>query len=184
MLTFRYGVMGSSKTANALILEYQCRTKGLNVILVKPDTDTRDGKDIIKSRIGLERKCVLMSELLKKKSFADIDKIIVDEAQFLSEKEVEWLAKMSDKHDIDVICFGLKTDFRTKFFPGSKRLMELADRLEEIENTCWCGEKAVVNARVKDGHVCYDGQQVVLGGDELYVALCRKHYYEDKVGKK
>lgn len=167
MLTFRYGVMGSSKTANALILEYQCRTKGLNVILAKPATDIRDGKDILRSRIGLEKKCMLMPDLMRHDSIADIDKIIVDEAQFLSEAEVEWLAHMADKYDIDIVCFGLRTDFKTRLFPGSKRLMELADKLEEIENTCWCGTKAIVNARIIEGNVCYDGKQVVLGGDEL-----------------
>lgn len=187
MLIFKYGTMSSSKTAQALILEYQCRTKGLNVILYKPNIDTRDGKDIISSRIGLSKKCELIyNDILHKNTeeFKKYDKIIIDEAQFLTKAQVDYFSKIVDKFNIDVICFGLKTDFKTNLFPGSKRLLEIADKIEEIENTCWCGEKAIFNARVdKNGNICKKGEQVKLGKEDLYVSLCRKHFNENLIRK-
>ncbi len=176
MLIFKYGTMGSSKTANAIMMAYDFEHRGLKILFVKPDIECRDGVTKVKSRIGLERECILWSNF-QLMSLANIDKIIVDEAHFLNEEDVEYLANISDTYDIDVICFGLRTDFQTHLFTGSKRLMELADRLEEIENTCWCGKKAIINARIdQNRNVVKEGDQILLGGDGVYVPLCRKHY--------
>ncbi len=181
-LYFRYGAMGSSKTANALMVRYNYLEKGKRVALLKPDIENRDGKLKIKSRIGLEAECVLVSHFLQQflKSPYELDVIIVDEAQFLTEKEVDNLAYIVDIFNIDVICYGLRTDFQTHLFPGSKRLFELADVIEVIPTICFCGNKANFNARIINGKVVTEGKQVMMGGNESYVSLCRKHFYERK----
>ena len=166
-LIFRYGAMGSSKTANALMVRYNYLEQGYHVYLLKPSTDTRDGKETIRSRIGLHAECELVSS--------------VDEAQFLSPEEVESFAHIVDARDINVICYGLMTDFQSQLFPGSKRLVELSDRLEELPTLCWCGKKAHFNTRFSDGKVVRSGAQVMLGGNEAYVPLCRKHFFEGKL---
>lgn len=181
MLVFKYGVMGSSKTANAIMMAYDFEQKGLKILFVKPDLENRDGQDLVKSRIGLTRSCILWSNFVKLKLDC-IDKIIIDECHFLKEEDIDYLANIVDTTNIDIICFGLKTDFQTKFFSGSKRLMEIADKIEEIENTCWCGKPASVNARIDiNKNIIKSGKQVVLGSNDLYVPLCRKHYKENKV---
>ena len=192
-LHFRYGAMGSSKTANALMVRYNFLEKGKKVILVKPDIENRDGERTIKSRIGLTAECIYMSELkkmmtevIKNRLFdstekLDADVIIVDEVQFLSENEIDLLSEIVDTDDIPVICYGLRTDFTGRLFEGSKRLMELADVIEEIPTICWCGRTAQMNARVKDGKIVRKGEQIVMGGNESYISLCRKHYREGKI---
>lgn len=185
-LIFRYGAMGSSKTANALMVRYNYMEKGYKVYLLKPATDTRDGKDVIKSRIGLEAECEIVSSFLdriKQITFTDHSVILIDEAQFMTPEEVETFAHIVDNLDIDVICYGLLTDFQSLMFPGSKRLVELADHLEEIPTLCWCGRRAHFNTRFSDGKVVRTGAQVMIGGNESYVPLCRKHFYEGKLGQ-
>lgn len=180
-LIFRYGAMGSSKTANALMVRYNYLEKGYQAYLLKPATDTRDGKDTIKSRIGLHAECELVSNFLQRLSGISFDEhsvIIIDEAQFMTPEEVEAFAHIVDEHDITVICYGLMTDFQSNLFPGSKRLCELSDRMEEIPTLCWCGKKAQFNTRFNDGKVVRSGAQVMLGGNESYVPLCRKHFFE------
>lgn len=183
-LIFRYGAMGSSKTANALMVRYNYLEKGYYAYLLKPSTDTRDGQDIIRSRIGLRGSCELVSSFLKRLPELRFDPhsvIIIDEAQFMSPEEVEAFARIVDAEDITVIAYGLMTDFRSELFPGSKRLCELADRLEEIPTLCWCGKKAHFNTRFNNGVVVRSGAQVMLGGNESYVPLCRKHFFEGKL---
>ena len=177
-LYFRYGAMGSSKTANALMVRYNYLEKGKKVELLKPDIENRDGKMKIKSRVGLEAECKYVSTFLREflSSPYELDAIIIDEAQFMNEKEVEDFAYIVDIFDIPVICYGLRTDFQTKLFPGSKRLLELADVIEEIPTICFCGKKAQFNARIIDGKVALLGDQVMMGGNDSYVSLCRKHY--------
>lgn len=184
-LYFRYGAMGSSKTANALMVRYNYKERNKNVILLKPRVENRDGENIIKSRIGLEAECEIVEDFLSKIDAAvqKYDAIIVDEAQFLSSESVLKLAEIVDTYNVPVICYGLKTDFRGKFFEGSESLMALADELEEIPTVCWCGRKARFNARVNNGVVVRDGEQVVMGGNDSYVALCRKHFFEGNLGK-
>lgn len=188
-LYFRYGAMGSSKTANALMVRYNYIEKGQKVILLKPKVENRDGYNIIKSRIGLSAECELVEELLEKikqmeKSggkWNEADVIIIDEAQFLNTEQINELARIVDEYHISVICYGLRTDFTSHLFEGAKRLMELADVIEEIPTICWCGKKAQFNARVKDGQIVRNGEQIEMGGNESYVSLCRKHYMSGKI---
>ena len=178
-LYFKYGAMGSSKSAQALITKFNYEEKGMTVWLIKPGTDTRDGADIIKSRIGLSKKAHIIhpdDDIIKKYHDAgNYDVIIADEAQFLTPLQIEGLRKLVDEEDIPVLCFGLRTDFLTHFFPGAKRLMELADSITEIKTICECGRKATVNARFdENGKIITEGDQVMLGGNDRYTAMCHR----------
>ena len=182
-LYFRYGAMGSSKTANALMTRYNYIENGKNVVMLKPALENRDGEKTIKSRIGLSAECIYIEDFIKNNSLFNIDAIIVDEAQFLTAKQVDWLSNLVDFYNITVLCYGLRTDFQTNCFEGSKRLFELADVIEEIPTICWCGKRAQINARVCNGSIIKHGEQISLGGNESYVSLCRKHYKEKKLRK-
>ena len=178
-LYFKYGAMGSSKSAQALITKFNYEEKGMTVWLIKPGTDTRDGADIIKSRIGLSKKAQIIypdDDIIRKYHEAgNYDVIIADEAQFLTPVQIEGLRKLVDEEDIPVLCFGLRTDFLTHFFPGAKRLMELADSITEIKTICECGRKATVNARFdENGRIITEGDQVMLGGNDRYTAMCHR----------
>ncbi len=180
-LYFRYGAMGSSKTANALMVHYNYIERGSNAVLLKPQLENRDGEKIIKSRIGLESECCYVEDFITEigtnwDAAKKYDAVIVDECQFLSAEQVDWLSDLVDFAEIPVICYGLRTDFQSKFFPGSKRLMEIADKIEEIKTVCWCGRKAAINARISDGKIVRNGEQVMMGGNESYIAICRKHF--------
>ena len=181
-LYFKYGAMGSSKTAQALITKYNYEENDMNVWLIKPSADTRDGVGTIRSRIGLEAECEVISpdvDVFARFLGSQIcrtDVIIVDECQFMTPKQIEQLRDIVNEHNIPVLCFGLRTDFQTKLFPGSSRLMELADCIEEIKTMCDCGCKATVNARINDGYIVTEGAQVVLGGNDCYIAMCHRCY--------
>ena len=178
---FRYGAMGSSKTANALMVRYNYLERGKSAIIIKPDGELRDGFDIVRSRIGLDAPAKTISWLKEKIPTTpkqDMwDCIIVDECQFLSAQDIDFLAKIVDKKDCPVICYGLRTDFLGNLFEGSARLMAIADVIEEIPTVCWCGKKAQFNARIKDGKITRIGKQIKYG-DSTYTALCRRHYNE------
>ena len=181
-LYFKYGAMGSSKTAQALITKYNYEENDLKVWLIKPSADTRDGIQILRSRIGLAATVEVIApemdvyEQFRKTRAGECDVIIVDECQFLTPKQIEGLRQIVDDFDIPVLCFGLRTDFLTRLFPGSQRLMELADCIEEIKTMCDCGAKATVNARICDGLIVTEGAQVVLGGNDSYIAMCHRCY--------
>ncbi len=178
-LYFKYGAMGSSKSAQALITQFNYEELGMTVWLIKPSTDTRDGADIIRSRIGLARHAEIITP---EQNIIDAyhaagkhDVIIADEAQFFTPKQIDQLRELVDDEDLPVLCFGLRTDFLTHFFPGAQRLMELADSLTEIKTVCACGRKATVNARIDgSGRIVTEGAQVLLGGNDSYVAMCHK----------
>ena len=181
-LYFKYGAMGSSKTAQALITKYNYEENDLKVWLIKPSADTRDGVQTLRSRIGLEAEVdVIAPEVDIYARFLGsqarrCDVIIVDECQFMTEKQIDQLRTIVDEYNIPVMCFGLRTDFQTHLFPGSRRLMEIADTIQEIKTICDCGAKATVNARVNDGYIVTEGAQVVLGGNDSYIAMCHKCY--------
>lgn len=179
-LYFKYGAMGSSKTAQALITKYNYEENGLKVWLIKPSTDTRDGATLIRSRIGLEATAEPVApemNLWELFLHRQCNIIIVDECQFLCPEHVNQLRTIVDEGNTPVICFGLRTDFLTRLFPGSLRLMEIADSIQEIKTICDCGNKATVNARIdSDGHIVTEGAQVVLGGNDSYIALCHRCY--------
>jgi thymidine kinase len=181
-LYFKYGAMGSSKTAQALITKYNYEENGLQVWLIKPSADTRDGAQILRSRIGLEAQVQAISpeqdvlELFRATRLGRCDVIIVDECQFMTTANIDQLREIVNEYDIPVMCFGLRTDFQTRLFPGSLRLMEVADTIQEIKTICDCGAKATVNARINDGYIVTEGAQVVLGGNDSYIAMCHKCY--------
>lgn len=185
-LYFKYGAMGSSKTAQALITKFNYEEKGMMVLLLKPTVDTRDGAALVKSRIGLSSEALVFNReenLFDIIRYNDIARcpnaVIIDEAQFLTRKQVEQLRTAADKENISVLCFGLRTDFRIRLFEGSKALFELADSISEIKSVCSCGNKASVNARIdKEGKIITDGEQVDIGGNEKYVSMCYKCYRE------
>lgn len=177
-LYFKYGTMGSSKTAQALITKFNYEERGMKTVLIKPSVDTRDGKNICKSRIGLSAEALTVNKsvnLFKLIRDMKVDVVIVDECQFLTEDHVDQLADVVMEMDVPVLCFGLRADFQTHLFPGSKRLFEIADSITEIKYICECGNKAVVNARLdENGRVVTEGSQVLIGGNDRYVAMCRK----------
>ena len=179
-LYFKYGAMGSSKTAQALITKFNYEERGMRVWLIKPATDTRDGDDVIKSRIGLMSVCtpILAGDNIYemfKNEHGDADVIIADECQFFTSEQIDQCRRVVDECTIPVLCFGLRTDFLTHTFPGSARLFEIADSIAEIKTICECGSKATVNARIgDDGRVVTEGNQVCLGGNDRYVAMCYK----------
>ena len=178
-LYFKYGAMGSSKSAQALITKFNYEELGMSVWLIKPSTDTRDGADLIRSRIGLEAHARVItpeeSILEAYRSAGRHDVIISDEAQFFTPAQIDDLRTLVDEEDLPVLCFGLRTDFLTHFFPGAQRLMELADSITEIKTVCACGRKATVNARIDArGNIVTEGAQVLLGGNDSYVAMCHQ----------
>lgn len=176
-LYFKYGVMGSSKTAELLMTKFRYEEAEMKVLVLKPAIDTRDGKSIIRSRIGLETEVEVVNEQsLLNKDFKPYDVVLIDEAQFLSEREIDFLSRKTVSENVPVICYGLRTDFTGHFFSGSKRLFEVADSLTEIKTVCWCGAKALFNARIDEsGEMIADGEQICLGTTN-YVPLCRKHF--------
>ena len=174
-LYFRYGAMGSSKTANAIMVQYNYQERGQNALMLKPCLDNRDGDRVVGSRSGLSAPCAFVEEL-HQYDISTYDCIIVDEAQFLKKEQVQQLVDIVDQYNIPVICYGLRADFQGNLFEGSTWLLAWADTIEEIKTVCWCGRKATCNARISNGKVIKVGEQVVLGGNESYVALCRKHW--------
>lgn len=195
-LYFRYGAMGSSKSANILMVRYNYEERGQYAVLLKPRTDNRDGKHEIQSRIGLSAPAEYVDEFLKEisESWDDetseytyhgkkVDAILVDETQFISPEEVDRLSDIVDFYNIPVLCYGLRTDFLNHLFPGSRRLMEIADVIEEVPTVCWCGKRAQCNTRYANGKIVREGAQIMLGSNESYVALCRKHYKEGRLWK-
>ena len=178
-LYFKYGAMGSSKTAQALITKYNYEENGMNVWLIKPSADTRDGMGIIRSRIGLWSPAQVMSpkaDIYRQyKKVPGCHVVIADEAQFFTPAQIDQLRAIVDDFNVPVICYGLRTDFMCNLFPGSRRLMEVADSFQEIKTVCDCGVKATVNARIDaDGYVITEGAQVVLGGNDSYIAMCHR----------
>ena len=199
-LFYYYGSMASAKTLRLLSTAYNFEEKGVQIMVLKPALDTREGEGIIRSRAGLERKCIMIDKdvnLYKAiKAYRNVldaqleslKWIIIDECQFLTEEQVDQLSDVVDFLDISVMCFGLRTDFQSRLFPGSKRLFEIADDIEEIKSTCECGEnKTSINARFdENGEIIIEGSQVEIGGNERYRAICRrcwKNKVRDKLMK-
>ena len=185
-LYFRYGTMDSAKTLNLLAVAHNYRKQGKRCLLMKPRLDDRFGAQVIRSRSGLEAEADLLvdpNEPLELSQFEGLDCVLVDEAQFLSEAIIDQLRDMTIDLRVPVICYGLRTDFQARLFPGSKRLLELADSIEEVKVTCYfCGKKAVFNLRMADGRAVFEGPQVDLGADEKYVPVCWRHYRDARDG--
>lgn len=182
-LYFYYGAMGSSKTANALMVEYNYTERGQKALLAKTSLDTRDGVNIIHSRIGLEKECVLLEQvcMMSDEELKGYDVIIVDEIQFAKREQIDFLARIVDELGVPVMCYGLRSDFQLNLFEGSERLLAIADEIKEVKTMCWCGRKATCNARYNKHGIVRTGAQVMLGANDEYIALCRKHFLEGKL---
>jgi len=190
-LYFRYGTMGSAKTALLLTSAYNFEERGMKYVCMKPIIDTRDNKNVIKSRIGIERECrwiyndtdlYQLAQELFEENLAVIDWFLIDEAQFLTPEQVDQLARIVDDYGSNVVCYGLRTDFKSKMFEGSRRLFEIADSIDEIKSTCTCGRKTIINARIdSNGDFVEDGAQVEIGGDDRYIAVCRKCWRNKRI---
>lgn len=191
-LYYYYGTMGSTKTLTLLTSAYQFEEKNIPFLCMKPSVDTRCEENMIESRIGVKRTCVTIHPSYNIYSLVDkynqssdailqdkLKWILIDEAQFLTEEQIDQLAAIVDEFDINVSCYGLRTDFKSSLFPGSKRLFELADTIEEIKSPCSCGRKSIINARIDaNGKLVISGKQVMIGGDDSYIPLCRKCWKE------
>lgn len=177
-LYYYYGAMGSSKTANALMTRFNYEEVGQKALLCKPKMDDRDGATLIRSRIGLVEECVFLEDLVKytEEKIREYNCIIVDEVQFATPEQIDFLSDIVDFFDVPVICYGLRADFQNRLFPGSERLIAVADVIQELKTVCWCGKKATCNTRYNSKGVVREGEQVMLGGNDEYVALCRKHF--------
>lgn len=196
-LYFNYGCMGSGKSMFLLATAHNFQEKGIPFIALKPSTDTREGDSAIHSRSLPQRECILVDEdvniyeavknMIQRTDVTFQERlkwVLVDEAQFLTPKQVDELAMIVDILGVSVLCYGLRTDFKTKMFPGSKRLFEIADTIEEVKSSCHCGNKTIVNARINDkGELVTEGEQVEIGGDDRYVSLCRKCYFKQLKNK-
>lgn len=190
-LYFRYGTMGSAKTALLLTTAYNFEERGMTYSCMKPIVDTREKENVIRSRIGIERRCTwiyhdtdiyMMAQEMFERTMTVIDWFLVDEAQFLTAEQVDQLARIVDDYGSNVICYGLRTDFRTHLFEGSRRLFEIADSIDEIKSTCSCGRKTIVNARIdSNGDFVTEGQQLEIGGDDRYIAVCRKCWRNNRI---
>lgn len=184
--------MGSGKSLHLIATAHNFKVHSIPFIVLKSKIDDRDGEDVIHSRAIGDIECVGIStddnlyEMISKYLNADLfygakglKWILIDECQFLTEKQVDELGAIADNFGINVLCYGLRTDFRTQLFPGSKRLFEIADSFEEIKSSCYCNSKTIFNARInKDGEIVTDGEQIEVGGDDRYVSLCRRCYFK------
>jgi thymidine kinase len=181
-LYFRYGTMDSAKSMNLLAVAHNYRKQGKRVILMKPRLDTRFGAEKISSRSGLEATADVMIDedsTLDPRDFTGLDCVLVDEAQFLPPSVIDDLRRITVDPGVPVICYGLRTDFKTKLFPGAQRLMELADGIEEVKVTCqYCQRKAICNLRFVNGAPTVEGPQIQLGAEESYAPVCWAHYDE------
>ncbi|WP_269580649.1 thymidine kinase [Roseibium sp. Sym1] len=189
-LYFNYSSMNAGKSTVLLQAAYNYKERGMTTLLLIASFDDRAGKGRIASRIGLAADADVFSSednvydhIVRAREAGKIDAVLVDEAQFLTETQVWQLAKVADELRIPVMCFGLRTDFQGKLFPGSAALLALADNLKEIKTICWCGRKATMVARLDaEGRIVEEGDQVVIGGNETYVSLCRNHWSRRALG--
>ena len=187
---FYYGCMGSGKSLHLLATAHNFQTHSIPFIIFKSEIDDRDGEHVIHSRALGDRECISVSKTDNRYAIVaeyidsvllgaePIKWILVDEAQFLTAEQVDQLAAIADNLGISVMCYGLRTDFQTHLFEGSKRLFEIADTFEEIKSSCFCNHKTIFNARMRDGQIATDGEQIEIGGDDKYVSICRKCYFE------
>lgn len=183
--------MGSAKTAMLLTTAYNFEERGMAYMCFKPVVDTRENANVIRSRIGIERECrwiypdTDLYEMIRNIFEETLDLpgwLLIDEAQFLAADQVDQLARIVDDYGCNVICYGLRTDFKTHLFEGSRRLFEIADTIDEIKSTCSCGRKTIVNARIdRNGEIITEGAQVEIGGNDRYMSVCRKCWRNKRI---
>ena len=188
-LYYRYSTINAGKSIELIKVAYNYEERGLKVMTLVPSVDDRYGKGKITSRIGLQRDALVISEktnilemFIAENSFGKVDCVLIDECQFLKKHHVEELIEIVDTFNTPVLAYGLKNDFRNELFEGSYYMLVYADKIEEIKTICWCGRKATMVARVADGKIVKQGEQIMVGGNDMYISLCRKHYNDGRTG--
>ena len=189
-LYFSYSAMNAGKSTTLLQASHNYRERGMETYLLTAALDNRSGVGVIGSRIGLKQDAEtyepgddLYERVEREVKERNVACVFVDEAQFLTEEQVWQLARAADRLGVPVMCYGLRTDFQGKLFPGSAALLALADNLREIRTICWCGRKATMVVRLgDDGRILEEGDQVAIGGEESYISLCRRHWDDRDVG--
>ena len=188
-LYYRYSTMNAGKSIELIKVAYNNEERGQRVMTLLPAIDDRYGVGVITSRIGIQREAMLVKDdtnilelFLAEKEKGEIDCVLIDECQFLRKHHVEELIEIVDTFNVPVMAYGLKNDFRNQLFEGSYYMLIYADKIEEIKTICWCGRKATMVARVVDGKIVKQGEQIVIGGNDMYVSLCRKHYNDGRLG--
>ena len=189
-LYYRYSTMNAGKSIELIKVAYNYEERGKHVLTLVPAVDNRFGMGVITSRIGLQREAMVVYDdtnileiFLRENAKKKIDCVLIDECQFLQKHHVQELVEIVDTLDVPVLAYGLKNDFRNELFEGSYYMLVYADKIEEIKTICWCGRKATMVARIVDGNVVKQGEQVMVGGNDMYVSLCRKHYNDGRLGK-
>ena len=187
-LFFKYSTMNAGKSIELIKVAYNYEERGKRVFCLTPKVDSRYGEGVIASRVGLQRTAVAISEdmdilevFMRENEKQPIDCVLVDEGQFLKKHHVEELVEIVDSLNVQVMVYGLKNDFKNELFEGSYYLLVYADKIEEIKTICWCGRKATMVARVEDGKLVKEGKQIIVGGNNMYVSLCRKHYNDGRI---
>ncbi len=190
-LYYRYSTMNAGKSAEIIRIAYNYEERGKRVLTLVPSVDDRYGLGVIASRIGIRREAIAVNEntdildlFMRENAKKEIECVLIDECQFLKKHHVEELVEIVDSCNVPVLAYGLKNDFKNELFEGSYYLLIYADKIEEIKTICWCGRKATMVARIVDGKMTRTGEQIVVGGNELYVSLCRKHYNDGRIGPK
>ena len=189
-LYYRYSTMNAGKSIELIKVAYNYEERGKNVLTLIPAVDDRYGIDVITSRIGVQREAIVVNDdtnilelYMRENEKHKIDCVLIDECQFLKKHHVQELVEIVDSCEVPVLAYGLKNDFRNELFEGSYYMLIYADKIEEIKTICWCGRKATMVARVVDGQIVKQGEQVVIGGNDMYVSLCRKHYNDGRLGE-
>ena len=188
-LYYRYSTMNAGKSIDLIKVAYNYEERGQTVLTMIPAVDDRYGTGVITSRIGVQREATIVNDdtnilelFMKENERHHIDCVLIDECQFLKKHHIEELVEIVDSCNTPVLCYGLKNDFRNELFEGSYYLLVYADKIEEIKTICWCGRKATMVARIVDGKIVKSGDQIVVGGNDMYVSLCRKHYNDGRLG--
>ena len=189
-LYYRYITMNAGKSIELIKVAYNYEERGKRVLVLVPSVDDRYGKGVVASRVGLSREATMVNEetnllklFMEENAKEKIDCVLVDECQFLKKHHVQELVEIVDSYETPVLAYGLKNDFRNELFEGSYYMLVYADKIEEIKTICWCGRKATMVARVVDGKFVKTGEQIVIGGNDMYVSLCRKHYNDGRLGE-
>ena len=189
-LYYRYSTMNAGKSIELIKVAYNYEERGKNVLTLIPAVDDRYGIGVITSRIGVQREAIVVNDdtnilelYMRENEKHKIDCVLIDECQFLKKHHVQELVEIVDSCEVPVLAYGLKNDFRNELFEGSYYMLIYADKIEEIKTICWCGLKATMVARVVDGQIVKQGEQVVIGGNDMYVSLCRKHYNDGRLGE-
>lgn len=188
-LYYRYSTMNAGKSLELIKVAHNYEERGKHVLTLLPKVGERESEGMIVSRTGIKRPAIcidreenLLEFVISENDKKNLDCVLVDEGQFLSKHQVQELAEVVDTMDIPVMVYGLKNDFKNELFEGSYYLLVYADKIEEIKTICWCGKKATMVARVRDGKFIKTGEQILIGGNEMYVSLCRKHYNDSRLG--